>query len=157
MKNLKLLFLTAIVSGLISCTVSKDTKKSPTTKVGYLKDNINQQELYNPNQYKRYYYHCKNFTTLSSSYLTTYFPLSKESRLKDNFGFYFQLDGGKVEPFDHIENRTLNARGTRFEVIYRSYHAIQGSFVELIARNQSSTYYKNLNGMRIAWLECRER
>ena len=37
-------------------------------------------------------------------------------------------------PFDHVENRTLNARGNRFEVIYRSYEPIDGSYVDLIAR-----------------------
>jgi len=61
--------------------------------------------------------------------------------MKDNFGIYFQLDGGKAVPFDHVENRTLNARGNRFEVIYRSYEPIDG---------------KNNQGMRTAWLNCRE-
>ena len=76
--------------------------------------------------------------------------------MKENFGIYFQLDGGKAEPFDHIENRTLNARGTRFEVIYRSYNPIQGSYIDLIARQNSSIYYKNHRGKRTRWLECRE-
>lgn len=76
--------------------------------------------------------------------------------MKDNFGFYFQLDGGKIEPFDHIENKTLNARGSRFEVTYRSYNPIQGSYVDFIAREQSSAYYRNINGVRIPWLNCRE-
>ncbi|VEI48706.1 Uncharacterised protein [Actinobacillus equuli] len=72
-------------------------------KTGYLKDNISQTELANRANYKRYHYLCSNFETGTSSYLSSYFPLSRESRMKDNFGFYFQLDGGKIEPFDHIE------------------------------------------------------
>ena len=96
------------------------------------------------------------FLTGSNSYLTTYFPLSRESRMKDNFGIYFQLDGGKAVPFDHVENRTLNARGNRFEVIYRSYEPIDGSYVDLIARENNSVYYKNNQGMKSTWLNCRE-
>ena len=76
--------------------------------------------------------------------------------MKDNFGIYFQLDGGKAVPFDHVENRTLNARGNRFEVIYRSYEPIDGSYVDLIAHENNSMYYKNNQGMRTAWLNCRE-
>ena len=110
----------------------------------------------NPKDYKRYYYSCRNSETGSNSYLTTYFPLSRESRMKDNFGIYFQLDGGKAVPFDHVENRTLNARGNRFEVIYRSYEPIDGSYVDLIARENNSVYYKNNQGMRSTWLNCRE-
>ena len=55
-----------------------------------------------------------------------------------------------------MENRTLNARGNRFEVIYRSYEPIDGSYVDLIARENNSVYYKNNQGMRTAWLNCRE-
>ena len=53
-------------------------------------------------------------------------------------------------------NRTLNARGNRFEVIYRSYEPIDGSYVDLIAHENNSVYYKNNQGMRTAWLNCRE-
>ncbi|HDL4105267.1 TPA: hypothetical protein PW692_002181, partial [Mannheimia haemolytica] len=87
-----------------------------------------------------------------SSYLATYFPLWSESRKQENFGIYFQLDGGKVYPFDHLANISLNARATKFEVRYRSYQPIEGSFVELVAREFTSTYYKN----NVPWLECRE-
>ncbi|WGE71415.1 hypothetical protein NYR79_00635 [Actinobacillus equuli subsp. haemolyticus] len=153
MKKLKLIFLISTLTTLFACTSSSPTKKA---KTGYLKDNISQTELANRANYKRYHYLCSNFETGTSSYLSSYFPLSRESRMKDNFGFYFQLDGGKIEPFDHIENKTLNARGSRFEVIYRSYNPIQGSYVELIAREQSSAYYKNINGIRVPWLNCRE-
>ena len=55
-----------------------------------------------------------------------------------------------------MENRTLNARGNRFEVIYRSYEPIDGSYVDLIAHENNSVYYKNNQGMRTAWLNCRE-
>ena len=44
----------------------------------------------------------------------------------------------------------------RFEVIYRSYELIDGSYVDLIARENNSVYYKNNQGMRTAWLNCRE-
>lgn len=151
MKKLKLIALMAILASLFACTPTTQTSKTTKPK-GYLKDEISQAELANPNHYKRYTYRCRNFETGRSASLTSYFPLSRESRLKENFGFYFQLDGGKAHPFDHIENRALNARGSRFEVIYRSYHPIQGTYVDLIARNGSSIYYKN--GRR--WLQCRE-
>lgn len=159
MNNFKLLFLISILSSLFACTDTHTTKvgkKVEPVPKGYLKDDINQAELHNPTNYKRYYYTCRNFETGTRSYLSSYFPLSRESRMKDNFGFYFQLDNGKVAPFDHIENRTLNARGTRFEVVYRSYHPIQGSYIDLIARQRSSTYYKNQDGIRVRWLECKE-
>ena len=87
--------------------------------------------------------------------MTTYFPLSRESRMKDNFGFYFQLDNGKAVPFDHSYTLTLNARGTKFEVVYRSYDPIQGSYVDLIALSQSSIYYKNQQGKQVPWLICK--
>lgn len=138
---------------LFACTSSPPT---PNTNTGYLKNNISQTELANPTNYKRYHYLCNNIETGTTAYLSSYFPLSRESRLKDNFGFYFQLNGGKIEPFDHIENKTLNTQGSRFEVTYRSYNPIQGSYIDLIAREQSSTYYKNINGIRIPWLNCRE-
>ena len=77
--------------------------------------------------------------------------------MKDNFGIYFQLDGGKAVPFDHVENRTLNARGNRFEVIYRSYEPIDGSHVDLIAREHDSVYYKNNQGMRTRLVELSRR
>jgi len=57
---------------------------------------------------------------------------------------------------NHVENRTLNARGNRFEVIYRSYEPIDGSYVDLIARENNSVYYKNNQGMKTTWLNCRE-
>lgn len=153
MNKRNLLLLAATAFGLFACTTPKPVK---TAKTGYLKADISQAELNNPSQYKRYYYSCRNFETGGDSYLISYFPLSRESRQKDNFGFYFQLDGGKVEPFDHLENKTINARGTRFEVSYRSYQQIQGSYIDLIAREQSSVYYKNLQGTRQPWLDCRE-
>ncbi|MDH2997629.1 hypothetical protein A1D22_07845 [Pasteurellaceae bacterium LFhippo2] len=148
MKKLKLILLASTLLGLFACT----PKTTETPKVGYLKNNISQAELNNPTDYKRYYYNCRNSETSSSSVLVSYFPLSLESRKKENFGFYFQLDNGKVQPFDHIENKALNASGTRFEVIYRSYHPIEGAYVNLIAGEGSSIYYKNST----PWLECRE-
>lgn len=151
MNKLKFTLLIATLSTLFACT-KQTTQTSPSTKTGYLKDNISQAELSNPTLYKRYYYTCYNTDTGTESYLSTYFPLSRESRREDNFGIYFQLDGGKAEPFDHIENRTLNARGTRFEVVYRSYRPIQGAYVELKAYEHKSIYYKN----QTKWLECRE-
>ena len=154
MNKFKIALLTAAFIGLFACTTTQQPKK--TVKTRYLKNNISQAELNNPKDYKRYYYSCRNSETGSNSYLTTYFPLSRESRMKDNFGIYFQLDGGKAVPFDHVENRTLNARGNRFEVIYRSYEPIDGSHVDLIAREHNSVYYKNNQGMRTAWLNCRE-
>ncbi|MDU8923921.1 hypothetical protein RYD26_03165 [Pasteurellaceae bacterium LIM206] len=153
MNNFKLSFLIATLTALFACT---QTPKTLPTKTGYLEDNISQAELSNPTLYKRYYYTCDNAETGSSSYLSTYFPLSRESRLKDNFGIYFQLDGGKPEPFDHIENKALNSSGTRFEVAYRSYHPIQGAFVDLMAYEHKSIYYKNHQGIRTKWLVCRE-
>lgn len=152
MNKLKLVLLTSTLAALFACT----PKQTTHVKTGYLKNEISQAELQNSANYKRYYYSCTNFETGSESYLSTYFPLSKESRKKDNFGIYFQLDGGKVFPFDHIENKALNAQATRFEVFYRSYNPIQGSYIDLIARENSSTYYKYQNGTRTPWLECRE-
>ena len=151
-------FKNSITHGCIRrvvCLYNNTTTKE-TVKTRYLKNNISQAELNNPKDYKRYYYSCHNSETGSSSYLTTYFPLSRESRMKDNFGIYFQLDSGKAVPFDHVENRTLNARGNRFEVIYRSYEPIDGSYVDLIARENDSVYYKNNQGLKSTWLNCRE-
>ncbi|WP_427833844.1 hypothetical protein ACQP31_07480 [Actinobacillus pleuropneumoniae] len=153
MTKFKLILLTSTLTFLFACTSSAPKKKA---RADYLKDNISQAELSNGTHYKRYFYTCSNLETGANSHLSTYFPLSKESRMKDNFGFYFQLDGGKVEPFDHLENKTLNARGTRFEVTYNSYYPIQGNYVDLVAREQGSTYYKNINGIRVPWLACRE-
>lgn len=152
MNKFKIILLTSTLAGLFACSSSKPEK---TARTGYLKDDISQAELYNTADYKRYYYSCNNLETGSDSYLSTYFPLSRESRQKDNFGFYFQLDGDKVQPFDHIENKTLNMQGSRFEVTYRSYHPIQGNYIDLVAREQGSTYYKNINGVRVPWLNCR--
>ncbi|WP_273404103.1 hypothetical protein [Actinobacillus porcinus] len=152
MNKLKLVLLTSTLVTLFACT----PKQTIQVKTGYLKNEISQAELQNAANYKRYYYSCTNFETGSESYLSTYFPLSKESRKKDNFGIYFQLDGGKIFPFDHIENKALNAQATRFEVFYRSYNPIQGSYIDLIARENSSTYYKYQNGTRTPWLECQE-
>lgn len=152
MNKLKLVLLTSTLAALFACTPKQTTQ----VKTGYLKNEISQAELLNATNYKRYDYSCTNFETGSESYLSTYFPLSKESRKKDNFGIYFQLDGRKSFPFDHIENKPLNAQATRFEVFYRSYNPIQGSYIDLIARENSSTYYKYQNGTRTPWLECRE-
>lgn len=154
MNKLKLFLLFATAFSLFACTPTQPQKA--VKKSGYLKSEISQAELQNPNNYKRYYYTCKNYETGGESYLTTYFPLSRESRKPENFGIYFQLAGDKAEPFDHVENKTLNARGTRFEVIYRSYNPIHGSPIELVAREHSSIYYKTNNGARVAWLNCRE-
>ncbi|MFZ7173408.1 hypothetical protein ACLSYX_00955 [[Pasteurella] aerogenes] len=151
MNKIKFVLLASTVALLFACT-----NQSTKSIKGYLKEDISQSELANVADYKRYYYTCRNFETGSSAYLTSYFPLSRESRMKDNFGFYFQLDGGKVQPFDHIENKPLNARGSRFEVSYRSYNPIQGEYVDLIAREQSSMYYKSHQGTRTPWLDCRE-
>lgn len=155
MTKLKLILLTSVLTCLFSCTTDNPTA-SKKAQTGYLKDTISQSELNNINNFKRYYYSCNNLETSETSFLTSYFPLSKESRMKNNFGIYFQLDGGKAEPFDHIENKPINSKGTRFEVIYRSYHPIQGTYIDLIAREYSSTYYKNYNGTLIPWLECKE-
>ncbi len=152
MNKLKLVLLSATLAALFACT----PKQTTPVKTGYLKNEISQAELQNATNYKRYYYTCKNFETGSDSYLSTYFPLSKESRLKNNFGIYFQLDGGKAEPFDHIENRALNVQGSRFEVIYRSYNQIQGAYIDLVANEYNSTYYKYDNIGRRLWLECKE-
>ncbi|WP_293730021.1 hypothetical protein [uncultured Actinobacillus sp.] len=154
MNKFKFILMTLTITLLFACT--HKAKSVKTIKKGYLKENISLVELSNPAHYKRYYYRCRNFETGSNSLLYAYFPLSRESRMKENFGIYFQLDGGKAEPFDHIENRTLNARGSRFEVVYRSYNPIQGSYIDLIARQNSSVYYKNHQGKRTRWLECRE-
>lgn len=152
-KTVRNFLLMGVVLSLVACT---DTKPKKPAQIGFLKDDISQAELNNPMHYKKYYYYCNNAQTGATSYLATYFPLSRESRMKDNFGFYFQLDGGKAMPFDHLENKALNARGSRFEVLYRSYHPIEGSVVDLVAREQSSTYYKNFQGFKMPWLECRE-
>lgn len=152
MNKLKLVLLTSTLVALFACT----PKQTTPVKTGYLKNEISQAELQNATNYKRYYYTCKNFETGSDSYLSTYFPLSKESRLKNNFGIYFQLDGGKAEPFDHIENRALNVQGSRFEVIYRSYNQIQSAYIDLVANEYNSTYYKYDNIGRRLWLECKE-
>ena len=146
------LFVGVLVS-LFACTTTHQPKK--TVKSRFLKNNINQAELNNSVNYKPYHYRCNNKETGGISHLTTYFPLSRESRMKDNFGFYFQLDNGKSVPFDHSYTLTLNARGTKFEVVYRSYDPIQGSYVDLIARSQSSIYYKNQQGKQVPWLICK--
>ena len=151
MKKYAFIFLSATIAILSACSPSK---KLPS---GYLKTDISPAELANSAHYKRYYYSCQNFETGSESYLSTYFPLSRESRLKENFGIYFQLDGGKAEPFDHVENKALNAQASRFEVMYRSYQPIQGAYVDLVASEQGSMYYKNHNGARVPWLSCQER
>lgn len=151
MTKLKIAFLAATLAGLFACTDGQQVSVQKS-KGGYLKENISQAELNNPQAFKRYSYACRNFATGDTAYLATYFPLSLESRKKENFGFYFQLDGGKVQPFDHLENRSLNTKGTRFEVSYRSYFPIDGDYVSLTAREHSSVYEKN--GER--WLECRE-
>lgn len=150
MNKVKFLLFLSVIMGLFSCTTPQPKK------TGYLKQDISPAELNNPAYYKRYYYSCRNFETGSNSYLSSYFPLSRESRMKENLGIYIQLDGRKAEPFDHIENRMLNRRGTRFEVIYRSYQPIQGNYIDLIAHQHSSIYYKNQNGIKIRWLECKE-
>ncbi|STY62507.1 hypothetical protein M3704_08335 [Mannheimia haemolytica] len=152
MNKFKIALMATVAIGLFACTPSQQQSPTKQTEVGYLKQNISQAELNNPKDFKRYSYYCKNFATGGSSYLATYFPLWSESRKQENFGIYFQLDNGKVYPFDHIANISLNGRGTKFEVRYRSYQPIEGSFVELVAREFTSTYYKN----NVPWLECRE-
>lgn len=153
LNKLKLALISTALVTLFACTTPPPKK---VVKTRFLKENITQAELNNRADYKRYHYFCQNSETGSTSYLSTYFPLSRESRMKGNFGFYFQLDNGKALPFNHIANRPLNARGSRFEVIYRSYNPIQGNHVDLIAREQSSVYYKNVQGMQTPWLKCRE-
>ncbi|MDG2914507.1 hypothetical protein P7M47_00710 [Bisgaard Taxon 10/6] len=152
MNKLKLILLTSTLTALFACA----PKPTAPVKTGYLKDDISPAELQNAANYKRYYYTCTNFETGADSYLSTYFPLSRESRMKDNFGIYFQLDGDKARPFDHIENKALNAQASRFEVTYRSYRPIQGDYIDLVAHEHSSVYYKNHQGMRMPWLDCRE-
>ena len=146
---MKIGFVLIAAFALFACMQPQQQK---TQKAGYLKENISQAELNNPQEYKRYYYSCRNLMKGGKASLVTYFPLSRESRLQENFGIYFQLDGGKVYPFDHIANLALNAKGTKFEVHYRSYYLIEGNDVTLIARKDSSVYYKNAQ----PWLECRE-
>ena len=82
MNKLKLIALAATLTALFSCS----SQHSKTVKAGYLKDNISQTELQNPSNYKHYYYSCRNFETGADSYLSTYCPLSRESRMKENFG-----------------------------------------------------------------------
>lgn len=154
MLKLKPILLTVILFSLYGCTPppsSSPVYKKPI-KQGYLKTAITQKELNNTGNFKRYSYRCHNISTGNVAHLATYFPLSRESRLKENFGFYFQLDGGIAHPFDHLENRPLNARGTKFEVLYRSYYSIDGAYVNLTARENSSIYHKNGK----PWLKCRE-
>lgn len=154
--KIKLTLLISIMVGLASCTTISHKQQHPkSAQTRFLKEDISQSELNNNAEYKRYYYVCRNLETGSRASLTTYFPLSRESRKKENFGFYFQLNGGKAVPFDHIQNKELNARGTRFEVIYRSYNPVEGSYVDLIARQRSSIYYKTELGMKKRWLECK--
>lgn len=149
MHKFKFLLSGLLLFGLFSCTPLKQAEKE--TQTGYLKSDITQAELNNTNNFKRYDYYCKNTETNSISYLATYFPLWKESRLSENFGFYFQLDNTEAVPFDHIENKPLNKSGTRFEVRYRSYQPIQGDYVELKAKEKSSIYIKN----HAIWLNCK--
>ena len=153
MNKLKMALFVGVLVSLFACTTTHQPKK--TVKSRFLKNNISQAELNNSVNYKPYHYRCNNKDTGGISHLTTYFPLSRESRMKDNFGFYFQLDNGKAVPFDHSYTLTLNARGTKFEVVYRSYDPIQGSYVDLIARSQSSIYYKNQQGKQVPWLICK--
>ncbi|WP_032094072.1 MULTISPECIES: hypothetical protein [Pasteurellaceae] len=150
MHKCKLILFSSALLALFACT-SQSSKTPKTAQLGYLKTEISAAELANPANFKRYYYTCSNLETAQNSYLITYFPLSRESRKPENFGIYFQLDGGQVEPFDHIVNQPLNARATRFEVIYRSYRPIDGAYVDLIARQSHSAYYKN----GTLWLACR--
>ena len=157
LKKSKLILVGITLVTLFACTTmpnKQQPKKSAQAR--FLKEDITQSELNNLKDYKRYYYVCKNVMTGERASLTTYFPLSLESRKKENFGIYFQLNGGKAVPFDHIQNRELNARGTRFEVIYRSYYPIEGGSVELVARQHGSTYFKIYQGQRTAWLNCKE-
>lgn len=149
MPKFKLILLSTTLTVLFGCTAPKPT---PQPQIGYLKNNISQSELNNVANFKRYNYYCYNFETASSSFLASYFPLWKESRFAENFGFYFQLDNGKALPFDHLENKVLNSTSSRFEVRYRSYLPIDGDYVELKAREKSSIYYKNNQ----PWLECFE-
>lgn len=161
---LKFILLFSTFSQLFSCSAPEPEKPQPvqndkparTVKKGYLKDNISQAVLNNRAYYKRYNYRCQNMENGAAERLVTYFPLSLESRRKESLGFYFQLNGGKPEPFDHVENKKLNAKATRFEVIYFSYKPIQGTFVDLIARSGASIYYKNRGGIRTPWLKCTE-
>lgn len=153
MNKLKMAWLVVILVSLFGCTTIHQPKE--TVKSRFLKNNISQAELNNSVDYKPYHYRCNNKETGKISNLTTYFPLSRESRMKENFGFYFQLDNGKAIPFDHSYTLTLNARGTKFEVIYRSYDPIQGNYVDLIVRSQSSIYYKNQQGKQVTWLSCK--
>lgn len=151
MNKLKVLLVLLTLISLFACTPTYQKKQTKTAY--FLKENISQTELNNSQEYKKYHYSCRHLTGNGKSYLTTYFPLSRESRLQENFGIYFQLDGGKAYPFDHIANLALNTKGSQFEVHYRSYSLIDGNDVTLIARKDSSIYYKNGQ----PWLECRER
>lgn len=151
-------FSLILVVGLFGCTLPNPTmKKQPTTKENaYLKQHISQAELADSTRYKRYRYRCHDWYRQMEVSVSTYFPLWRESRMKAHFGIYFQLAGQPAIPFDHVENKPLNARGTRFEVIYRSYIPIEGQEVELIAREKHSTYYKRYHGQLQRWLTCRE-
>lgn len=155
LNKFKITLAISVLMGLFACTPITPKHQKTSSPSRFLKENITQSELNKAADYKRYYYVCNNLETGGRSSLTTYFPLSRESRKKENFGFYFQLDGHQAVPFDHIENKELNARGSRFEVIYQSYNPIEGSMVELIARQHSSIYYKNHNGFKTRWLSCK--
>lgn len=152
MRKIKLILCCLALTGLFACSPKPTVEPEQTVQIGYLKTIITQTELNNRENFKRYHYVCQHLQTKEIFYLATYFPLWRESRLPENLGFYFQLNNGKAHPFDHLESKPLNKAATRFEVRYRSYLPIDGSYIVLKAREKSSIYYKNNQ----PWLECRE-
>ena len=94
MNKFKIALLTVAFVGLFACTTTHNQRKP--LKRDSLKIILAKTELKQSERLQTLFYSCRNSETGSSSYLTTYFPLSRESRMKDNFGIYFQLDGGKA-------------------------------------------------------------
>ena len=92
LKKSKFILVGITLVTLFACTTmpnKQQPKKSAQAR--FLKEDITQSELNNLKDYKRYYYVCKNAITSERASLVTYFPLSRESRKKENFGIYFQL------------------------------------------------------------------
>lgn len=156
MKKLNIVLMITAAVGLIACQSppvqeAKEEYEIRPLRFGYLKTNITQEELDNPENFKKYRYRCRNAETRKNASLVTYFPLWSESRKQENFGIYFQLDGGKAYPFDYLEEVNLNRRGTKLEVRYRSYQIIGDDIVDLAAREFVSIYSKSGK----TWLTCR--
>ncbi len=90
LKKSKLILVGITLVTLFACTTipnKQQPKKSAQAR--FLKEDITQSELNNLKDYKRYYYVCKNVMTGERASLTTYFPLSRESRKKRKFWYLF--------------------------------------------------------------------